>query len=221
MASFFFQNVMKPITLGIAGGSGAGKTTLARAVFHELGGAEHCVYLTHDHYYKDQSHKTMEERAKTNFDHPDSLETDLLVEHLKALKAGAAANLPTYDFATHSRTPVTTYVHPKPIIIVEGILVFTHPVLCEELDIKVFIDADPDTRAVRRIKRDMDERGRTLDSVMTQYQATVKPMHNAFVEPSKARADVIVNSETGHSVGLAVKMIANHLRVAVSGREEE
>ena len=211
-----FKHAMKPITLGIAGGSGAGKTTLAKAVFKELGGVEHCVYLTHDHYYKDQSHKTLEERSKTNFDHPDSLETDLLVEHLKALKAGRAANLPTYDFATHSRTPVTTFVHPKPVIIVEGILVFTHPLLCEEMDIKVFVDADADTRAVRRINRDMIERGRTLDSVMQQYQATVKPMHNQFVEPSKAQADVIVNSETGHSLDIAVKMISNHLRLAAS-----
>ena len=214
-----FKHAMKPITLGIAGGSGAGKTTLAKAVFKELGGVEHCVYLTHDHYYKDQSHKTLEERSKTNFDHPDSLETDLLVEHLKALKAGRAANLPTYDFATHSRTPVTTFVHPKPVIIVEGILVFTHPLLCEEMDIKVFVDADADTRAVRRINRDMIERGRTLDSVMQQYQATVKPMHNQFVEPSKAQADVIVNSETGHSLDIAVKMISNHLRLAASEDE--
>ena len=215
----FFKHAMKPITLGIAGGSGAGKTTLAKAIFKELGGVEHCVYLTHDHYYKDQSHKTLEERSKTNFDHPDSLETDLLVEHLKALKAGRAANLPTYDFATHSRTPVTTFVHPKPVIIVEGILVFTHPLLCEEMDIKVFVDADADTRAVRRINRDMIERGRTLDSVMQQYQATVKPMHNQFVEPSKAQADVIVNSETGHSLDIAVKMISNHLRLAASEDE--
>lgn len=143
------------------------------------------------------------------------------MEHLKALKQGTTANLPSYDFATHSRTPVTTFVHPKPIIIVEGILVFTHPGLCEQMDIKVFVDADPDTRAVRRINRDMVERGRTLDSIMTQYLATVKPMHNEFVEPSKARADVIVNSETGHSVDIAIKMISNHLRVEVKQANEE
>jgi len=208
--------IMKPITLGIAGGSGAGKTTLAKAVFQELGGRENVVYLTHDHYYRDQSYKPMEERAKTNFDHPDSLETELLVQHLKDLKAGKTANLPTYDFKTHSRTPITTFVQPKKIIIVEGILVLTHPDLCDELDIKVFVDADSDTRAVRRINRDMVERGRTLDSIMKQYQETVKPMHSQFVEPSKARADVIVNSETGHSVDIAVKMITNHLRVQAS-----
>lgn len=206
---------MKPITLGIAGGSGAGKTTLARAVFKELGGSERCVYLTHDHYYRDQSHKSIEERAKTNFDHPDSLETDLLIQHLRSLKASTPANLPTYDFATHSRTPVTTYVHPKPIIIVEGILVLTHPVLCDEMDVKVFVDADPDTRAIRRIQRDMIERGRTMESVMEQYQATVKPMHNEFVEPSKARADVIINSDTGHSLDIAVKMISNYIRAEI------
>lgn len=115
------------------------QTTVARALFKKLGGEKNVVYLTHDHYYKDQSHKTLEERAKTNFDHPDSLETELLVEHLKSLRAGETACLPTYDFATHSRTPVTTFVHPKPIIIVEGILVLTNQDLCDQLDIKVFV----------------------------------------------------------------------------------
>jgi uridine kinase len=115
------------------------QTTLARAVFRELGGEKNVVYLTHDHYYKDISHKTLEERAKTNFDHPDSLDTDLLVQHIQELKAGTPACLPTYDFKTHSRTPVTTLVHPKRIIIVEGILIFTHQGLCDELDMKVFV----------------------------------------------------------------------------------
>jgi uridine kinase len=156
----------------------------------------------------------MDERAKTNFDHPDSLETELLVQHLQELKAGKVAVLPTYDFATHSRTPVTTLVHPKKIIIVEGILIFTNPSLVKELDIKVFVDADSDTRVVRRIRRDTVERGRTLDSIMLQYETFVKPMHAEWVEPSKAKADVVVNSESGHSTNIALSMLSNHLMVA-------
>jgi len=205
--------MVKPITIGIAGGTGAGKTTLSRAIYKELGGEKNCVYLTHDHYYKDQSHKTMEERSKTNFDHPDSLETDLLIQHLQELKAGKIAVLPTYEFKTHTRTPVTTMVHPRRIIIVEGILIFTNPRLCKELDIKVFVDADSDTRVVRRIRRDTVERARTLDSIMEQYESHVKPMHSQWVEPSKACADVIINSETGTSQKIAVDMLTNHLRV--------
>jgi uridine kinase len=156
--------MVRPITIGIAGGTGAGKTTLANAIYMELGGQKNCVHLTHDHYYKDQSHKTLAERSKTNFDHPDSLETELLIQHLQELKEGKIAVLPTYDFKTHGRTPVTTMVHPRNIIIVEGILIFTHPGLCKELDMKVFVDADSDTRVLRRIRRDTIERGRTLDS---------------------------------------------------------
>jgi uridine kinase len=202
------------ITLGIAGGTGAGKTTLARAIFEKLGGSTNCVYLTHDHYYRDLSHKPLQDRSKTNFDHPESLETDLLVQHLQELKQGQVAVLPTYDFATHSRTPITTLVHPKRIIIVEGILIFTHPALCHELDIKVFVDADSDTRVVRRIRRDTVERGRTLDSIMLQYETYVKPMHAEWVAPSKAKADVIINSENGHSTTIALNMLSNHLLLA-------
>ena len=166
MTSLLSKSIMnKPIILGIAGGTGAGKvqsvksflfasennvifltllaifpqTTLAKAVFKAIGGGENAVYLTHDHYYKDISHLTLEERSKTNFDHPDSLDTDLLVQHIRELKAGRTANLPNYDFTTHSRTPVTTLVQPKRIIIVEGILIFTNHDLCEEMDMKVFV----------------------------------------------------------------------------------
>eukprot|EP00980_Cylindrotheca_fusiformis_P005027 scaffold1062_cov130-Cylindrotheca_fusiformis.AAC.33 len=214
MASLVSRVMTKPIVLGIAGGTGAGKTTLAKAVFTQVGGAKNAVYLTHDHYYKDISHLTLEERSKTNFDHPDSLDTDLLVQHIRELKLGKTAALPNYDFATHSRTPITSLVHPKPIIIVEGILILTNVDLCNECDLKVFVDADNDTRVLRRISRDTVERGRTVDSIITQYQKHVKPMHAQWVEPSKARADVIVNSETGQSVVIAVEMLTNHLRVA-------
>lgn len=188
------------------------QTTLAKAVYKALGGENNCVYLTHDHYYRDQSHKSLEERSKTNFDHPDSLETELLVQHLRDLKEGKIAILPTYDFKTHARTPVTTMVHPKTIIIVEGILIFTNSDLCDELDMKVFVDADSDTRVLRRIRRDTVERGRTLDSIMAQYESHVKPMHGQWVEPSKAKADVIINSETGNSQKIAIDMLTNHLR---------
>mmetsp|Transcript_23495 Transcript_23495/g.65590 ORF Transcript_23495/g.65590 Transcript_23495/m.65590 type:complete len:218 (+) Transcript_23495:211-864(+) len=201
------------ITLGIAGGTGAGKSTLARRLFTELGGAPNVVYLTHDHYYKDLSSKTIEERGKVNFDHPDSLDTPLLVEHIRQLKRGDCAALPNYDFTTHSRTEITTLVHPKRILLVEGILIFTDVDLCKEMDIKVFVDADADTRVVRRIARDTVERGRTLESITEQYQTTVKPMHSQFVEPSKTCADIIVNSETGQSVDIAIRMLANHMRV--------
>lgn len=203
-----------PIILGIAGGTGAGKTTFAKNIYKRLGGEKNCVYLTHDHYYKDQSHKPMEERSRTNFDHPDSLETDLLVQHLQELKHGKIAVLPTYDFATHSRTAVTTMVHPKKIVIVEGILIFAYPALVKELDIKVFVDADSDTRVVRRIRRDTVERGRTLDSIMCQYETFVKPMHAEWVQPSKSKADVIVNSENGKSTNIALDILSNHLLVA-------
>mmetsp|Transcript_7525 Transcript_7525/g.18177 ORF Transcript_7525/g.18177 Transcript_7525/m.18177 type:complete len:201 (-) Transcript_7525:1654-2256(-) len=190
------------------------QTTLSKALYRELGGETNCVYLTHDHYYRDQSHKSIEERSTTNFDHPDSLETELLVQHLRDLKEGKIVVLPTYDFTTHARTPVTTMVHPRKVIIVEGILIFTHQELCSELDMKVFVDADSDTRVVRRIRRDTVERGRTLDSIMKQYESQVKPMHAQWVEPSKAKADVIINSETGTSQKIAIDMLTNHLRVA-------
>lgn len=189
---------------------------MSKAVYKALGGETNCVYLTHDHYYKDQSHKTVEERSKTNFDHPNSLETDLLVKHIRELKEDKIAVLPTYDFTTHSRTPVTTMVHPRKVIIVEGILIFTHPELCKELDMKVFVDADSDTRVLRRIRRDTIERGRTTESIIKQYESHVKPMHSEWVEPSKAKADVIINSETGSSQKIAIDMLSNHLRVAAN-----
>ena len=183
------------------------QTTLARRLFEELGGADEVCYLYHDSYYKDISHKTFEERAKTNFDHPDSLETDLLLRHLQELKAGDACQVPTYDFATHSRTDVCIDMQPKRIIIVEGILLFTHAPLAKEIDVKVFVvrprqewylriertyiwlsiftshtqDADSDIRLMRRIVRDTQERGRTVEEVLDQYHATVRPMHDEWV----------------------------------------
>eukprot|EP00977_Amphora_coffeiformis_P028220 scaffold34915_cov180-Amphora_coffeaeformis.AAC.10 len=156
-------------------------TTLARRLFEELGGAENVCYLFHDSYYKDISHKTFEERAQTNFDHPDSLETDLLLRHLQDLKAGQGCQVPTYDFATHSRTGICVDMQPKSIIIVEGILLFTHADLISEMDVKVFVDAESDIRLMRRIVRDTQERGRTVEEVLEQYHATVRPMHDEWV----------------------------------------
>jgi uridine kinase len=215
------------ISIGICGGSGAGKTTLAKAVYNSLK-QENVAYLVHDNYYKDISHKSLEDRAKNNFDHPDSLDTELLIQHVKDLKNGSAAQVPTYDFATHMRKEEVKAVEPKKIILVEGILIFANDALVDQLDIKVFVDADADVRLLRRIVRDTSERGRTADQVLQQYEKTVKPMHEEFVEPSKKVADFIVRSDRGEDLNntndtrnfmennVALNMIVNHLK-AVAG----
>lgn len=173
-----FGDVSKEvIVVGIAGGSGSGKTTLARAIYEEMGD-ENVVYISHDSYYRDISHLTIEERAECNFDHPDSLETSLLVEHIKLLKAKIAVHIPTYDYSTHSRVKnVGEDALSRPIIIVEGILILSDPDLHSLIDIKIFVDTDDDIRLIRRIQRDTAERGRTVSSVVSQYLKTVQPMH--------------------------------------------
>lgn len=200
-----------PLTLAVAGGSGAGKTTLSRALYRALGEGN-VTYLVHDDYYKDLSHLPLKDRAKTNFDHPDSLDTELLVQHIKALKEGKSVDVPTYDFATHSRTTTTMRKEPKKIIILEGILLFTHPELVTEMSMKVYVDADSDVRLSRRISRDIAERGRTEKEVIDQYHSTVQPMHDEHVEPSKRQADLIVHSSR-HSMDVAVRVLTNHFRV--------
>ncbi|KAM3576122.1 hypothetical protein VYU27_001998 [Nannochloropsis oceanica] len=180
-----------PLTVGVAGGSGSGKTTFARALYEALG-EEHVTYITHDSYYKDLSHLTLAERAVANFDHPNSLDTALLVEHLKALKRGESVEVPEYCFATHARLASTTTVEPRRVILVEGILIFADRALVQELAIKVFVDTESDLRLIRRIHRDVKERGRSLESIVDQYIKTVRPMHMDFVEPSKREADVII-----------------------------
>jgi len=185
---------MPSITIGIAGGTGAGKTTLARAVYETLGGPENVAYLSHDSYYRDITHLPMEERAQTNFDHPDSLDTELLIRHVQMLKRGESVEVPNYDFSRHARTDAVTVVEPKKVVLVEGILIFSEAELVKELDVKVFVEADSDIRLMRRIARDTVERGRSVDEIMDQYVETVRPMHEEFVEPSKRRADVIVHS---------------------------
>lgn len=184
-------NTTGHLVLGVAGGSGSGKTTLASAILAALG-PENIAFISHDSYYRDLSHLTMEKRADNNFDHPDSLETSLLVHHVKQLKKNLPVRVPVYDYGTHSRTQSFIEVLPRPIILVEGILIFSDPELCTEMDIKIFVDTDDDLRFIRRLQRDIAERDRTVDSVVQQYLKTVRPMHTQFVAPSRLKADMIV-----------------------------
>ena len=180
-----------PVVIGVAGGSGSGKTTVVRRIVDSLG-PEHVVVLEHDRYYRDRNDLRLEERAALNYDHPDSLETSLLVRHLQDLKAGQPVEVPLYDFTSHARRGDTQRCQPRRAIIVEGILIFADRALRDAMDIKVFVDADADTRFIRRLQRDVAERGRTMESVIEQYQGTVKPMHFDFVEPTKRYADLII-----------------------------
>ncbi|CAN0142793.1 unnamed protein product [Discosporangium mesarthrocarpum] len=179
------------IVVGVAGGSGSGKTTLSKAVVKALG-SDSVTHICHDSYYRNLSHLPLEARGKTNFDHPSSLETSLLVNHLKELKAGRPVEVPVYDFSTHTRTAHTVRTLGKRVILVEGILIFSEPELVEQMDIKIFVDTVPDLRLIRRMQRDVAERGRTHEEVVSQYLATVRPMHDEFVEPSKRYCDFIV-----------------------------
>ena len=193
----------RPLVVGIAGGTGSGKTTVA----HKLAAAmpaERVVTIEHDSYYRDQSHLSLDERAKTNFDHPSSLESSLLAEHLRDLREGRSVEIPSYDFATHTRRPERRKVHPAPLIIVEGILVFAEAQLREQMDIKIFVDTDADIRLIRRIRRDIEVRGRSFQSVRDQYYATVRPMHIEYVEPTKRWADLIVPEGGDNHVALDV-----------------
>jgi uridine kinase len=180
-----------PLIIGIAGGTGSGKTTVARAILDRVG-ADHIAAFPHDAYYKDLTDLAPVLRSQINFDHPDSLETSLLIEHLQLLRNGLSIDLPVYDFKTHTRTQQTIRIDPKPVVMVEGILIFLEPVLRELFDIKIFVDTDADIRFIRRLQRDIAERGRTSESVIRQYLETVRPMHLEFVEPSKRYADVII-----------------------------
>jgi uridine kinase len=180
-----------PLVIGVAGGSGSGKTTVVRRIIESIGDDQVTV-LEHDRYYRDRNDLRLEERAALNYDHPDSLETDLLVRHLHELRAGRPVRVPQYDFARHARKTDTMTAQPRKAIIVEGILIFADAPLRALMDVKVFVDADDDTRFIRRLQRDIAERGRTVSSVIEQYLGTVKPMHLEFVEPSKRYADIII-----------------------------
>lgn len=197
---------MTSLIIGIAGGSGSGKTTVAQRVRSDLQASaparEQVVIIEHDAYYRDRPDISYEERCKLNFDHPDSLETELLVEHLRSLRRGDAADVPVYDFKTHRRASETRRVQPAPVVIVEGILVFADEALRKELDVRVYVDTDADIRAFRRIRRDIEQRGRTFESVREQYYKTVRPMHLQFVEPSKRYAHVILPEGGENKVGV-------------------
>jgi uridine kinase len=200
---------MASFVIGVAGGSGSGKTTVVRRIVDSLG-PEHVTVLDHDRYYRDRNDLRLEERAALNYDHPDSLETDLLVHHVRALKAGQGVDVPRYDFTRHARLPEKDAIQSRRALIVEGILILTDAALRELIDIKVFVDTDSDTRFIRRLQRDVAERGRTMESVIDQYQSTVKPMHREFVEPSKRYADVIIPLG-GHNT-VAVDLLLTMLR---------
>jgi uridine kinase len=180
-----------PLVIGIAGGSGSGKTTVAQEILKRVG-ANRIAFLQHDSYYKDLSGLPPAQHATINFDHPDSLETELLIEHITSLRNGQPVKVPIYDFATDSRTRRTFTVDPHRVILVEGILIFVDKALRDLFDVKIFVDTDPDLRFIRRLQRDLAERGRTTEAVIKQYQTTVRPMHLEFVEPSKRYADVII-----------------------------
>ncbi len=194
------------LIIGIAGGTGSGKTTVVQQIIEQLPEGEVCI-ISQDSYYKDISHLSYEERVKINFDHPKAIDFDLLAVHLKELKKGNSFEQPVYSFVEHNRTSETITTHPKKVVIVEGILILTHPEIRELFDIKVYVHADSDERLIRRLKRDIVERGRDLNEVLNRYQTTLKPMHQEFIEPTKEYADIIIPTNRYNTV--AVDLIRN------------
>jgi len=207
---------MQSFVIGVAGGSGSGKTTVVCKIVDSLG-LDQVTLLQHDRYYRDRNDLRLEERAALNYDHPNSLETDLLVQHVRELKAGRPVDVPQYDFTRHARLADRETFQPRRALIVEGILIFTDAALRDLMDIKVFVDTDSDTRFIRRLQRDVAERGRTVESVIEQYQNTVRPMHLDFVEPSKRYADVIV--PLGGQNTVAIELLLTMLR-SVANRQD-
>ncbi len=201
-----------PFTIAVAGGTGSGKTTVSRALLQRIG-AEHIAYLPHDAYYKDLSHLDDNQRRAINFDHPNSLDTDLMIQHILQLQNYQPVEIPVYDFTRDARTSETIRVNPNPIILVEGILILWEPKLRELFDIRIFVDTDADLRFIRRLQRDIAERGRTVDSVISQYLNNVRPMHMEFVEPSKRHADVII-PEGGFNT-VAIDMVSDRVRTMI------
>lgn len=205
-------NKKSPLVIAIAGGSGSGKTTVAQAILDRVG-HDRIAYLPHDAYYKDLSNLPHNQRQEINFDHPDSLESKLLVQHIKQLKQWQAIELPIYDFKNHTRTDKFKRVEPQNVVLVEGILIYVEKELRQLFDIKIFVDTDPDIRFIRRLQRDISERGRTTENVINQYMRTVRPMHLDFVEPSKRYADVII-PEGGFNL-VALEMVISHIQELV------
>jgi uridine kinase len=203
------------MVIGICGGTGSGKTTVANKIVDSVGRAN-VVFLQQDAYYRDLGDMPLEVKRHLNFDHPDALDNDLLINHLRTLKAGESIDQPVYDYSTHSRTNQKRHIDPRPVIIVEGILVFVSAELRSLMDMKVFVDTDADIRFIRRLQRDLEERGRSAKSVMEQYQTTVRPMHLQFVEPSKRYADVIIPEGGSNEVG--IDLITEKIRAILSGQ---
>ncbi|MGI6740543.1 MAG: uridine kinase [Brevefilum sp.] len=208
------DNSKETMVVGIAGGTGSGKTTLSFSILKHLG-RDKIAYLPHDAYYRDQKELPFEERVKVNYDHPDSLETSLLVEHINQLRQGNAIEMPVYDFTIHNRKQETIRVEPKQIVLVEGILIFVEKTLRELFNMKIYVDTDPDIRFIRRLKRDLEERNRTMQSVVDQYLNTVRPMHLEFVESSKRYADIIVPQ--GGLNPVALDMVIARLKSLLNG----
>lgn len=181
----------RPIVIGVAGGTGSGKTTVSQAILSRVGPSR-IAFLQHDSYYREFSHLSPEERRQINYDHPDSLDNELLMQHIDDLCAGKTVEVPIYDFAHDMRRPEVMHVHPRPVILVEGILIFAERALRDRMDVKIYVDADADMRFIRRLRRDISERGRSIESIIEQYLATVRPMHLEFVEPTKRYADIII-----------------------------
>ncbi|WP_283581700.1 uridine kinase [Ligilactobacillus hohenheimensis] len=208
----------RPVIIGVTGGSGSGKTTVSEAIFHQLNGHS-ILMIQEDSYYKNQDDKPFEERVKTNYDHPDAFDTDLFIKQLKQLRNWETIEKPVYDYVNHTRSKETIIQEPKEVIIVEGILVLNDPRLRDLMDIKIFVDTDDDIRIIRRIQRDMEERGRSLDSIINQYMATVKPMYHQFIEPTKRYADIIVPE--GGQNHVAIDLLVTKIRDVIRKNREQ
>lgn len=208
--------VERGILIGIAGGSGSGKTLVSQRIYEELG-SDKVIIIQQDSYYKDLSHLPYAERVKRNFDHPDAIDSQLLIKQIEALLYGRTIEQPIYDFAVHARKAETRCIGPHSIIVLEGILILDHPRLRELMDIKVYVDTDPDIRLIRRLRRDVSERERSVESVLEQYESSVRPMHLQFVEPSKRYADIII-PEGGHNI-VAIDLLKTKIRALLNERK--
>lgn len=208
---------MQVFTIGIAGGSGSGKTTIAQKIIEKVGAKRIC-YIEMDSYYRDLSHLPLDERALTNFDHPASIDIELFIDHIRKLKGGMDIEKPQYDFVTHTRKRTTTRVKAQPVVFLEGILLYENPSVRQNIDIKIYVETPSDIRFIRRLSRDITERGRSTDSVVKQYYKTVRPMHQAFVEPSRQHADIIIPWQGYNEV--AIEMVISHIESCLDKRDE-